>query len=135
MDGLLSYKMSDDEKELVLMMVLKRLSRPRWEIRPVRKRRNKRAWKWIDETFGNGCSSDAFSLLCEKGLATVTGDKRYTITQRGKECIKRGYIFLRKDKTAKRANTIAIVAVILATLLNPNFWNILKWIWLKIYVK
>ncbi len=130
MDSLCKYKMSNEERERVLMKTLRRIARSRLEPSFYARRKNLGTWERIDQTYGRGCSDDAVRALAELSLIeTDDGSKRYKASKRGKEYLKRGYINLRKDNAARNANIIATCAIIVATLLNPQFWKVLKWAW------
>lgn len=130
MDCLSKYIMSDEEKEQVLMMTLRRVAHSRMSPGFYTRRKNFKTWEWINETYGNECSHDTILALQDMGLLEADGpNKPYKASKRGRECLKRGFISYKKDSSAKTANIIAVCALVVATLLNPQFWKVLEWLW------
>ena len=117
-DYLEKYNLSEEDAEEARVMLLKSMRKDpirikclvRWENRRVRKR-------LCAFTNDAGFFNDLINDLLERGLIRSQGAlKPFVVTERGMRCMKRGYVAYRKDNSAKRANIIASMALIVSIL-------------------
>ncbi|KAF5072840.1 hypothetical protein DSECCO2_197280 [anaerobic digester metagenome] len=118
-DYLSGYKLSEGEKEKILISCLKGMRlilrrQPIW----LRKLKNKRIFERIDKIYGEKCSSRALESLVNGGFLDVE-NRRYVVTAKGRIAIKRGWVYknLLWYNTGK-ANKYAIIISIIAILLT-----------------
>lgn len=119
-DYLSGYNLSEEEKERVLISVLKGMRlilkrQPVW----LRKYINKRFLGKIDKVYGDKCLSNAINSLKYGGYLGVTPDnKRFFVTERGRVAIRRGWVnknllWYNTGKANKYAIIISIIAILL----------------------
>lgn len=124
MDYLNKYKMNDEDKERVLMVTLRRIGHshllPKFYVR----KKNLDAWRWIDDTFGEGCSSDAVAALDNLGLIKGNPGKTYELSEKGRLYLRRGYVIHEKKNYARRVNIISIASASIALL--TLLWYIIE---------
>lgn len=120
-DYLQSFELTDEEKERILFSFLKRVRYSSWHIpRCARKYLNKRSYIKIGNIYGEYCVEKALDQLVYMRLIT-TKDQKYVITLRGKEALKRGWVYkdcrwFSTNKASKYAIIISAFALLLTVL-------------------
>lgn len=113
-DYLSKYNLTEEDREAVRMILLKRMHN-RLRIKYITKWLNMRTRRKINAFANSGLSSDLIKDLLEIGLIQSQGaGKPFIPTERGKQSLRRGYISYHPDKSAKRANIIACMALIVS---------------------
>lgn len=123
---------NDEEREKLLIRVLKRIRKIGIEPKWLQKRRNKSTWNDIEKVYGVGSLKNIISDLDRLNLIESQGaNKPYLITERGKRCCKRGWI---KLKTNKYDNPIypliiSLLALIISVIGTDRIWIGIAWVW------
>ncbi len=125
------YNWSKEEREKLLMVVLKRIrsigKEPLW----LHKRRNEATWNKLSKVYGEYCLRDIIHILEELNLIQSQGaNKPFTITERGKEYYKRGWIETKINKydNPKYPLFISIAALAVSVFSSEYFWKAIHWI-------
>lgn len=117
-DYLAKYNLPKEDAEEARVMLLKSMHKYPIRIKCLVRWKNRRVRKRL-RAFTNdaGFFNDLISDLLERGLIRSQGAlKPFVVTERGMHCMKRGYVVYRKDNSAKRANIIASMALIVSIL-------------------
>jgi len=128
-DYLSKYQLSTDEREWLLMTVLKRLcgigKEPHW----LHKRRNFVTWNKIKRLYGEDCVRDTLHTLREKGLTTTEGNL-IVATERGRAVRKRGWVETKINKFNYNVWTtvISIIAIAVSFFNGTYTWKFIKWV-------
>ena len=131
-DYLGSYNLSKEERERLLIMVLKRIRNIGIEPKWIKKHRNKSTWKKIEKLYGKGCDCEVIQYLEQLKLIESQGaNKPYLITERGKDCCKRGWVEFKINKydNPKYPLFISVFALIISVISSNRIWTAIKWIW------
>lgn len=130
-DYLGKYNLSKEEREKVLMAVLKRIRsigrEPLW----LHKRRNFHTWAKMEKLYGKGIVWDAIQNLQELKLIQSQGEhKPFIISERGKYVYDRGWVEseINKFDNPKYPLFISIAALLVSILGNEYFWKAIKWL-------
>ena len=94
MDNLDQYRLNDGEREAILYSVLKEIdfANNRW-IPPFIKKHKTKCYKRINELYNDEkCVYNVLCVLVEMQLVDFR-DKHSFVTKRGKEAIKRGWVY------------------------------------------
>lgn len=131
-DYLGKYTLSKEERERLLMSVLKRIRNVGREPLWLQKRRNFRTWNKLEKLYGKGVVRDAIQNLLQLKLIQSQGDnKPFVISERGKYVYERGWIEsdINKFANPKYPLFISIAALAVSILGNEYFWKAVKWFW------
>jgi len=129
------YRIDENERERLLFSVLKRIYLSEKEtIKFFQKYRNDKLYGRIERTYGKESINDLCSHLAQSELISAEPGTRYTLTNKGIERYKRGWIDkkINKYENPKYAILISILALIISVLFNNHFWEAVIWIWNKI---
>lgn len=117
-DYLAKYNLPKEDAEEARMILLESMRKYPIRIKRIVRWKNRRVRKRL-YAFTNdaGFFNDLISDLLERRLIRSQGAlKPFVVTERGMRCMKRGYVAYRKDNSAKRANIIASMALIVSIL-------------------
>lgn len=120
MDNLYPYRLNDGEREAVLYSVLKEINfaNKRWIPSFIKKRKQK-CYNRINRLYDDEkCAYNALCVLVEMRLVDFK-DKHSFVTKRGKEALKRGWVYRNcKWYTTPKATKFAILISLFALLLT-----------------
>lgn len=120
MDSLDQYKLTDAEREEILYSVLTtiRWAEIKW-IPPFVKRHKRKCYSRINRIYDDEkCVSNALCVLIEMRLVDFNNKKIY-VTNRGKEAIKRGWVYKNcKWYNTPKATKTAVIISLFALLLS-----------------